>query len=459
VNLIGYHSKPASRVVLITCFLIVTCGLAVTGLSAADAADREPSSVIVIIIDTVRADHLGCYGYDRETSPNLDAFARESVFFSNAISLAPWTTPSIAGMFTGQFPRVLGYHDEAIVVDDKALCLAEIFRNNGYATAAAISHVFVSAALGFNQGFDVFDEENAQGHGHISSPSITDKGIAFVDAHRDEKFFLFLHYFDPHCDYILHKPYDFYPGYAGDLYSGQPIEDLREGAAQMTDDDRRYLNALYDSEIRFTDEHIGRLFRHLRDLGLYDDLLIVVAADHGEGFLERNDPWIGHTKNVYQELIHVPFIMNLPGSGKGRTIDRWVSFVDFMPTVVAAAGLDVPEGYKCAGVDLLADNGAGGRDVIFSETGRWGDQECIVSGDWKLVNDRASNQLRLYNLASDPGETRDVSTANREELRRLRAKLRGADFDLDMERSRFRVMAPKLTPQEIEKLKSLGYIR
>jgi arylsulfatase A-like enzyme len=439
--------------------LIFITVLAVSGFNPTAAAAAEPSSVILIIIDTVRADHLGCYGYDRETSPNLDALAKESVLFKKAISLAPWTTPAIAGMFTGQFPRVLGYHDEAVVVDEKALCLAEIFRNNGYATAGVISHIFVSAKLGFDQGFDLFDEENAQGHGHISSPSITGKGIAFVDAHRDKKFFLFLHYFDPHCDYILHQPYDFYPDYAGELHSGQPIEDLRKAAPGMTSDDRRYLNALYDSEIRFTDEHIGRLFRHLRDLGLYEDLLIVVAADHGEGFLERNESWIGHTKNVYQELIHVPFIIKLPGSGKGRTVDQWVSLVDFMPTVVAAAGLKVPEGYKHDGRDLLAAETGGDREPVFSETGRWGDQKCLISGTWKILNDRESNYLHLYDLDSDPGETRDASSANKDVFLNLRAKLREMDFDLDMQRSRFRVMAPKLSPQEVEKLKSLGYIR
>ena len=451
--------KTARHAILIACCSILLCGLAVSNLSAAEAAGQGPPSVIVIIIDTVRADHLGCYGYGRDTSPNLDAFARESVLFKKAIATAPWTTPAIAAMFTGQFPRVLGYRDEAIVVDKKALCLAEVFKNNGYATAGVISHVFVSAALGFDQGFDVFDEENAQGHGYISSPSITDKGIAFVDAHRDKKFFLFLHYFDPHYDYVLHEPYDFYPDYAGKLQSGEPIEDLRRDARQMTDDDRRYLNALYDSELRFTDEHIGRLFRHLKDLGIYEDMLIVVAADHGEGILERHDTWIGHTMNVYQELIHVPFMMRLPGSVKGRTIDQWVSLVDFMPTVVAAAGLEVPEGYKCAGLDLLADGSSGGREIVFSETGRWGDQECVISGNWKLVNDRASNQLRLYELATDPGETRDVSKVNPDDFYSLRVKLRGLDFDLDMERSRFRAMAPKLTPQQIEKLKSLGYVR
>jgi len=439
-------------------FVIISI-VAVFGLYSEAACSQDASSVILIIIDTVRADHLGCYGYERETSPNIDAFSKECVLFRNAISLAPWTTPAIAGMFTGQFPRVLGYDAEAVMVDDKVLCLAEIFRNNDYATAGVISHIFVSADLGFDQGFDSFDEENAQGHGHISSPSVTDKGIAFVDANKDRKFFLFLHYFDPHCDYILHEQYDFFPGYQGDLYSGQPIADLREAARHMTAEDRRYLNALYDSEIRFTDEHIGRLLRHLKDIGIYEDLTIVVTADHGEAFLERGDDWIGHTKNVYQELIHVPFMIRLPGKGDGRSVDETVSLLDFMPTVVAASGLEVPEGYKHDAVNLLGGGEEAAREFVFSETGRWGKQQTLISGDWKVTNDQIAGKTLLFDLGRDPGETRDVAGDNDDVFRRLRAKLFEMDYDLRMSRSKFRARTPKLSPQQVEKLKSLGYIR
>lgn len=440
--------------------ILIIIGLAILAcLPAGISAAQDPASVVLIIIDTVRADHLGCYGYDRETSPNIDAFSEECVLFRKAVSPAPWTTPAIAGMFTGQFPRVLGYHDEAIVVDEKALCMAEIFKYNGYETAGVISHIFVSAKLGFDQGFDSFDEDNAQGHGHISSPSVTDKGIAFIDANKDKRFFLFLHYFDPHCDYIMHEPYDFYPEYEGSLHSGQPIEELREHSRYMTDEDRRYLTALYDSEIRFTDEHIGRLFKHLKDIGIYENLVIVVAADHGEAFLERDDHWIGHTRNVYQELIHVPFMIKTPVSDGGRTVGEWVSLVDFMPTVVGAAGLEVPEGYRYDGLDLLARGTGGAREIVFSETGRWGDQETLIGGRWKILRDRASGSIHLFDLISDPGEFHDVADQEKDVLKRFRAKLQDMNYELDMSRSRFRVMAPKLSPEEIEKLKSLGYIR
>jgi arylsulfatase A-like enzyme len=227
----------------------------------------------------------------------------------------------------------------------------------------------------------------------------------------------------------------------------------------MTPEDRRYLYALYDSEIRFTDEHIGRLFRHLKDIGIYEDLTIVVAADHGEAFLERGDDWIGHTRNVYQELIHVPFMIRLPGEDNARIVEENVSLLDFMPTVVAASGLAVPEGYEHDALNLLDEGQETSREFVFSETGRWGKQKTLISDDWKVTLDQTAGSTVLYDLASDPGEERDVADENDEVFRRLRAKLLEMDYDLRMARTRFRVRTPKLSPQQVEKLKSLGYIR
>jgi arylsulfatase A-like enzyme len=227
----------------------------------------------------------------------------------------------------------------------------------------------------------------------------------------------------------------------------------------MTEEDRRYLNALYDSEIRFTDEHIGRLLRHLREIDIYEDMLIVVVSDHGEAFLERGDTWIGHTKNVYQELIHVPFIIRLPGGSEVHTVSRNVSLMDLMPTVIAASGLEVPEGYEHDAADLLVDDTETGRELIYSETGRWGREQTLISGRWKITNRPDMNGTCLYDLESDPGEKTDAAGENDRLFRQLRAKLFEMDYDLRMKRSKYRVRSPKLSPEQVEKLKSLGYIR
>ncbi len=425
-----------------------------------EAPGGDRSSVLFIIIDTVRADHIGCFGYERNTSPNIDKFSRESVFFKNAISPAPWTTPAVASMFTAQHPRVLGYENEVVVLEDQFVSLPEIFKDNGFTTHGIIAHLYIAKELGFGQGFDSYDEENAKGHGHVSSPSVTDKAISFMREHKDEKFFLFVHYFDPHCDYILHKPYDFYPDYEGSVESGEPIEELREKAPQMSEQDVAYLNALYDSEIRFTDEHLGRLLTWLRDEDLYDDALIVIVADHGEEFLERGDHWIGHTKTVYQELIHVPLMIKLPHQAEGRIVEDWVTLVDLMPTVVDYAGLEVPDGYVHDGdvIDLEGSQQPETRP-IFSETMRWGTMRSVIQDNWKLTYDQTTNTTTLFNLADDPGET--VSLV-KEKGALVRSMLRTLiDWESDMRASRWNVRRrhPSLTRDQLEQLKSLGYIR
>ena len=270
---------------------------------------------------------------------------------------------------------------------------------------------------------------------------------------------MFLHYFDPHCDYLLHEPYDFHPGYEGSLHSGQPIEDLRKKAPGMSAEDVRYLNALYDSEIRFTDEHIGRFLGHLKDLGIYDEVLIVIVADHGEGFLERGDSWIGHTKTVYQELIHVPFMVRPPGMVEGRAIEEYVSLIDFMPTVVAAAGLEMPDGYEHDGQAIdLAGSKKQTRTAVFSETKRWGSQQGVIKDGWKLVYHPGSRAMQLFDLKHDPGETEDIGTRSDKTFIDLQNALAEWDYDNKMKRSRFKVRHPKLSPKDLEKLKSLGYI-
>jgi len=219
---------------------------------------KEPN-VILIIIDTLRTNHLSSYGYKRETTPNIDKFASESYLFKNVISAAPWTTPSIGSIITSQYPAVLGYNDQPVILDSRFITLAEIFKKNNYITGGVIAHQYISTSFGFDQGFDFFDEENAKGHGHISSPSITKKAVSFLKDNQNKKFFLFLHYFDPHYDYILHENYNYYPDYDGPLFSGEPIFKLREIAPSFSDNDIDYIKALYDSEINFTDEHIGKL--------------------------------------------------------------------------------------------------------------------------------------------------------------------------------------------------------
>lgn len=419
----------------------------------------EEPNVILIIIDTLRANHLSSYGYERETTPNIDKFASESYLFKNVIAAAPWTTPSIGSIFTSQYPSVLGYNDQPIVLDSKFITLAEIFKENNYITSGVIAHQYISTSFGFDQGFDFYDEENALGHGHISSPSITKKAVSFLKDNQNKKFFLFLHYFDPHYDYILHENYNYFPDYDGPLFSGESIYTLREIAHSLSGNDIDYIKALYDSEINITDEHIGKFLDQLKELGLYKDALIIITSDHGEEFCERGDHWIGHTMKLYQELIHVPLMIKFPGNNKKKIINESVELIDLMPTIIDYVGFTIPDAYKLDGRKINIRKPE--KKKIFSETKRSASLQSVIWKGWKLIYDSTNKNKELYNLRKDPFELKNLASKNNKMTKKIETMLLEWNKYVELRKQLFNVESkqPKLSPEDIEILKSLGYIR
>jgi len=415
-------------------------------------------NVILIVVDTLRADHLSCYGYNRNTTPVIDELSEQSVLFRNAISSAPWTTPSVVTTFTSQYPAAVGIEAEPIVLGNEFLTLAEILKGGNYDTQGIVSHILVSSTLGFDQGFNSYDEENARGEDHISSPSITEKAISYIERRGNDKFFLFLHYFDPHHSYILHEDYDYYPDYDGALYSGQNVEELRKKAPDMAADDIEFVKALYDSEIAFTDGYIGVLFNKLKDLGLYDDTLIVVTADHGEEFLERGDYWIGHARKLYQEQIHVPLIIKPAGERRQEIMEEYVSLMDLMPTIVDSADLTIPASYQHEGETLRMDDERQPRDsVIVSDTKSFSDLRSLILNGWKLIYDAETDSRALYDLRKDPAESGNVAMENREFLTEMEAILRDWNDHVNSGKSQTDARLPKFTEEQLERLRGLGY--
>src|SRR5262245_8136636 len=289
---------------------VFLCALAGCGGGASGAARGtglpKPKRAVLIVVDTLRADHLGCYGYPLSTTPAVDRLAGEGVRFEHALTTAPWTLPAVGALLTAQHPTALGIGDQGTALPLEVDTLAELLKGAGFATGAVISHSFCSARWNLNQGFDSFDESNVAGHDGVSSPGVTEKALAFVDAHADEPFFLWVHLFDPHFAYIQHEGFEFAgpEGYQGPIESGLSYQKLRK--VELTAADGEQVRAFYDSEVAFTDRHVGMLLDGLRERGLYDDALIVFTADHGEEFLERGR--IGHGWSLYQELLHVPLI-------------------------------------------------------------------------------------------------------------------------------------------------------
>ena len=434
------------------------------------SVDREPAieglpNVLILAADTLRADRLGLYGHSRTTTKNLDLLAEDSLVFDRAISPAPWTTPSFAGIFTGRHPGELGIRGEPMPLPSEVPTWAEELSRRGYATAGIVSHIFVGTHYSFDRGFDFWDQRHSGGHATVSSEQVSNLAVECLDTLQQtgRPFFLFAHFFDPHYDYRAHSAFPFFEGYEGELHSGgDNFEELRNmaKAGHLGEEDQAYLFDLYDSEIAFTDSHIGRVLDALKEKGLYDETLIIFLADHGEMFGERNGRWIGHTQFLFDELVHVPLIVKLPKK-EGRPpriarIEQTVSLVDLMPGVLRWLDPTYPTSRS-----LLPDSsGKIPEFPVFSQTRRWKELDAIYEGSWKLVFDRKTSRPLLYDLSKDPKEQNNVARDNPEKLAHLQEQLDLWDKGVRVEAAKLvGQVAPVLTDGEVEKLRSLGYIR
>jgi arylsulfatase A-like enzyme len=439
--------------------------IALAALGCERAKMPTSPNVVLIVVDTLRADHLGCYGYARNTTPHLDRLAAASIRFDTALSTSSWTLPAVASLMTSQSPSAHGIRDKPKKLDERFPLLSELLRKNGYRTQGFVSHGMVSARLGFGRGFDAYDEESA-GHGAISSPIVTDQAVAFLRNVGDQPFFLFLHYFDPHYNFQQHEGHDFGGRYEGPLGSGEPILQLWKKLKHLSPDDIAYLISLYDSEIAFTDHHIGAVLAELDRQGVLADTIVIVTADHGEEFMERG--WLGHSITLHHELIRVPLIMKLPGVTP-RVVDTPVSLMDVAPTLLGFLGIEIPPDLDGRALDLRS-----GRDVpiapVFSETfnpqvHRPGGAkrlalQSVVVGNHKLIYNGLRRRAELYDLSADPAERRDLRQAGTGDLEALQALL---DTWTERTASKRRDDAEEsvedpFTPEQRERLKALGYL-
>ncbi|MGE5232692.1 MAG: sulfatase [Acidobacteriota bacterium] len=441
--------------------LPVLAGCGAGRVSAPPPPARRPN-VILITVDTLRRDHLSCYGYARHTSPNIDRLAARGLRFDDAYSQAPWTTPSIGALLTSRYPTELGIHDAPDRLADRFITLAEMLRGAGYRTGAVISHFFIDSEWNFQQGFESFDQSNVLGHRGISSPGVTRQALAFARAHAGEPFFLWAHYFDPHYDYLEHPGFRFgdAAGYHGPINSQLQYTELVRLLPTLTDRDRQRLLDLYDSEIAFTDHSIGRLLDGLRKLRLLGDSLVVLTADHGEEFLDHQG--VGHGGTLYNEVIHVPLIIKLPGPQAPHGVVRDpAGLIDVYPTIAAALGI-VP-GEMLRGQSLLAQRPAErASEIIWSETD-WGKLRAVIDDRTKLILNLENGSKQLFYLPTDPAERHNLIAGMggrpllQQEFARLDHRLRGELAEI----SRAAIVAPHARlPDELQaQLRALGYLR
>ena len=458
--------RKSAGIVLI--FLVI----AVVGITLylTETLGSSPTPVILISIDTLRADHVGTYGYGRDTTPNLDALASGGVVFERAFAQSPNTAISHATMLTGLRPIVHGCAPDLKLVS-KVRTIAEYFKEKGYVTGGFTTHgAWLTRKMGFAQGFDEFFSR------FISAEEIHKWVMPFVDTHAGRNFFLFVHYYDVHSDYedLPYKtgtPYDRtwcadykgnFTGCMEDLCGSELLDRMNEEKIPVSDADVQYMIDLYDGGIRYTDHQLGLLMDRLKKLDIYDDALILVTADHGEEFREHG---LFLHNQFYHEVMHVPLIIKLPGKNPPLRVRSMAGLTDVLPTLLEFAGISHD---PVQGVSLLSQ-AKGGKEtdpkrVILSTVK---DKRLKLARDVALRTTSHTfitwNKWRgaiLFDTRNDPGEKKNVSAMFpkifawfRKAAKRLYARDLRLRQLLDL-----KYINANASPEELEKLKSLGYL-
>ncbi|MCP4895738.1 MAG: sulfatase-like hydrolase/transferase [bacterium] len=377
---------------------------------------EQPLNVLLVTFDTTRADHIGCYGKGDGLTPHVDGLAAEGVRFAKAYSAVPLTTPSHATILTGKYPFSHGVRDNGqFVLPEQQETLAEILKGAGYRTAAAIGAFPLTKRFGTDQGFDLYDDKVERtvtallGEQEVPKQRLffderragrVNEALApWIEANRDEPFFVWAHYFDPHQPFQPPAPYD-----------------------------QLYTHDRYLGEIAYADENFGKLLDLLRKLEVYDRTLIIFASDHGEGRGEHNE--LTHSLQVYDTTVHVPLIIKAPGMPAGLTVEAPVATVDILPTVLDILDIALPEDVQGRSLQSVM-NGESDVDPpnIYAETlsprlgFQWGELRALIKGNLKYIY---GPRPELYDVVADPHELHNLVISHAEIADRMQAEL--ADF-------------------------------
>ena len=439
--------------------LLLSLPLVGCGNRSFDASKRP--DIVLITLDTVRADHLELYGYPRATAPNLARLGASGIVFERAVAQAPWTLPSMASIHTGVAPSEHGAVDNASPIDAALPTLAEVLKTSGYRTQAVVSHVFVGSQFGFGRGFDSIDESHIPGHDGSSSRVLTQTALALFGQPSDAPSFLWVHYFDPHYSYLRHAEFDFATGRSGRF--GDAIHFASPEGTELLDlspIERQYMSDVYDEELAHTDHWLGSLIEGVLAADRNRAAVFIVTADHGEAFLERGR--LAHGKDVYDELIHVPLVIggDLEDSMRELRIGQPVETASIAATVL---GLARVEQHSVPGTDLISATLSHELPPhVFSEgtyaRGSDGRKLAIVHGSWKLIHHLDDDRYELYDRAHDPGELKNLFDDP------ASAKIKDMLIDASAQRSAAlraltaREIKAALSRAEREKLRALGYL-
>jgi arylsulfatase A-like enzyme len=402
--------------------LVVALAIAV-GLEAGEqvwisqrAAVPGRLNVLLLLVDTLRADHLGVYGYDRETSPTIDRLAARGTLFTRAISPADKTRTAMASLWTGLYPSRHGLFTRETALSPRFHTAAEWAREAGYRTAAFAPNPSLDRRFGHAQGWDLYVDRALRASGCSDVPEvcfetarrIQSRALDWLESGSDRPFLLWMHYRDVHGPYVPPPPYD-------GMFQSETVRPISPREARRRDryldlpDDGGDLNHYldrYDGGIRYTDDRIAEFLSELEDRGWLENTLIVIAADHGEEFLDHGQ-W-NHGQSLYEELLHVPLVVLWPGA-EPRVETRPISTLAFFPTILRAMGLDPP---ASDGVDVtpLVRDGVEVAlpETVFSERKR-GAMRSVRRGDWKRIENEADGWMALFDVGEDPQEHDDRS--------------------------------------------------
>lgn len=425
--------------------VLLAAGLAIAGLIScrgrkAEISHPQPrnASVLLITLDTTRADHLSCYGTGFAKTPNLDVLAARGVRFEHATAQVPLTLPSHACIMTGSYPEVNGVRGMAgFALSDAHPTIASVSRAAGYATAAFVGSSVLSRRFGFSTGFEIYDDDMGSSVVEANQPGVhlerrasvvTDRAIEWLKSNGNKNFFLWCHFYDPHAPYEPPEPYKH-------LYSKDP----------------------YSGEIAYTDSQVGRLLDYLKSQSLLDRTLIVATADHGESLGEHGEET--HGVFLYDATVHVPLIIAGPGIPAGEVIAQQVRSIDIMPTILAF--LDLSPGKEAQGLDLLPLIQKGqplATDTAYLETlyprtyMGWSELRAVRTNQWKFI---LAPRPELYNLKEDPSEAANVESREPVIASRLDAQLWSI---IGRDKQNEKVVSSPMNEQTREDLASLGYV-
>ncbi|MCK5557109.1 MAG: sulfatase, partial [Candidatus Hydrogenedentes bacterium] len=459
------------RVALLPLALCLTGGCA--GRPIADGPN-----IVILLIDTLRADHLGCYGYDRNTSPEIDQLASEGVVFENAHAASSWTLPSTASMLTSLYPREHGAMSITHGISPMAVTLAERLRQAGYDTAAfSANYSMVTVERGFDCGVDHFElfvkegsavsadvlnrtRKLAEKYGEIKAvdaEELSSAALKWLDSREDTSrpVFMYLHYMDPHSPYEPPPPFDtvFDPDYLGTIDGDSIFRAIHMHEFEATERDKQHIVALYDGEIAYADSQIGDFLDALDKRELLEDALVMITSDHGEELFDHES--IGHGPTLYEEVIRVPLIMwQKRFERPGTTVDSYVSLVDIVPTVLNVCGIESSGTLR--GKPLLPLEDRVSSDTVWAEVDEeklfYAHKRALIWNNWKMIT--STRRHELYDIVADPRETNNLYRAKKELAKELLSRM--DDFSQKLERR----MAPvlKIDARKLRELESLGYV-